>query len=252
MIKYIGIVAMIVMCSCGNSNKKQKYMGLHGEVISIFDKKYDAKEKFKEIIKDDKIDEATEYRFNDNGNLAKIIYYSSDGTPLITIEQEYDNNSNLLKSYKYVTYSSEDKKRDEEITELINTYDNCRVLVRYYNESKDEKDTIIENRNKNVINTEVIRYDKTKIKSSSDLDRNSNIVSYKSFYNEELNSEGYIQYEGNDMIEHIVKLPLNPDREQIIYTYKYPKRDEKENWVEKVEYKDGVAVSLIERKIEYK
>lgn len=246
-------VCLATIFGCSNKESDLKFMGLNGDVESYMDKKYNAKEKYRDVIKDEKVDEVIEHYFDENGNNVKYIYYSSDGTPFIIIEQKFDKNDVMIESRNYTNDSFEtEKSRDNCLTQLINQNNDELTYISFYTSEPNIQDTIYSKRNdKSLTQKRVTRYG---VYLDSIFFDNNKVIINKTYDEKDGSLVDLIYFEYKDGLLYKVKnkVPMNPDREEVIYTYEYSKFDNKHNWIEMIERKDDVVTSITERSIKYR
>lgn len=253
---YILSSIILILGSCNSSNTDQsKFMGLNGNIESIMEKRYKAEEKFGNAIQDTNVDNAIEYIFDNNGNLIKQIGYSGDGDPDYYLSNEYDGNNILIESNSYYVYSKEGDRMFETTTSLINkdgnryTYSRNRMGL----DSEIEKDTIIEiHEGKHITQTENrggVLYRTDKI-----LDDSERVIEQKTISTDDNKLTNHMIYTFKDgvLTQIIEKLPMNPDKEQIVYDFVYNEKDKRQNWTKLTSKKDGITDYIVERTIKYR
>ena len=240
--KIMFILAIAVFfISCSDSNKNQKFLGLKGNPKSIKEIKYDAFEKFGEVIEDD-IDEVIHYEFDKTGSIKKIAYYDEDGDMMYSVTNTFKDGvcieSKFYQKYSDATTTSslKDKTSKSETWEM-KTSDG--KITTSYSEYDKLKTTII---TKDSENNVVSKEEQTK-------DNKGNIIEVK-VYNED-DVVYWYKSTFDDKSQEIEKKMLAGGYDEGIYTYKYDSFDKKGNWIRKIEYKDGEIESLAIREIEY-
>ena len=244
-------LVLLLMCvtitSC-RQNTPYTYGGMKGKPISVMEKVYEVDIIFGEIIRNNKINDATKYYFDNNGKMNKISSYSSRGQVERETLLEYDSEGIVIKSETY-SFGYKEKKIVEEFL-LLNKSSKKREFITHSkwlgsNEIDTLKVDIIDNQTEKQENSSHI----TTIKYNKD----KQVIEFSTISkkNNEQTAQGFYKYDKGLQVEWIEMLPMNPDRGQIIHKYEYIKFDDNKNWIEKVEYEDGEAIYITIREIEY-
>jgi hypothetical protein len=244
--KILLLFYLVVFMGCSDGGDI-KYGGIKGEPKSVMEKKYDVTIKFDDIMKND-IDEAVKYVYDERGFLTNILFYSSSGEVEREILRESGKNGVEIKSETYYTRYGKREKASE--SELLNINQNKReysIMSNWLGEKRTDT-VVIEILDKNTEKHENSTHI-TIIKTNKDGKMVENNTTFKE--NNELTDQNFFKYKNGDNVEWIEKLPMNPDREQIIHTYKYTEYDNKGNWIERIEFEDEKAVHITVREIEY-
>lgn len=228
-------------------------MGLNGSIESVMDKKYEADEKFGEAVKSENIIEAIEYRLDEKGNIERQIHYSDNGNPYLTLSNEYNEQGRIVLT-RIISAVYIDGRNDggERVSELIREDGDNYIYIQYYTDKPNDTDTINVIHEKRLVSSIIKKHNGDIRKEVANLDSKGNTVGIKILNNDILVHERSMKYNKSDLIESIDKVPMNPDRDQIVYTYKYTKRDVKGNWIERIEYEDNEAEYVTVREIIYK
>lgn len=177
----------------------------------------------KNELVDDILNAKTEFKTDKEGKLTKITFYDNGN---IKRKYVYDAKNNLTDK-EYYKYTGEKSSKDS----IEYSYDNNDRLITKKYWIGDE------------LNERFYAYD-DKFNEMSYITKVEGINDSKSVYS-------YDDY-GNDLIIEEFKYDLGND-EFILKTknnflYKY---DDKDNWIEKIEFLNGIAQSLTERVFEY-
>jgi hypothetical protein len=240
--KGLVLLAMVtvMLVGCSNNFKEQKFLGIKGNPKSIKDTKYNAIEKFGEVVEQN-ISEIQYYEFEEYGHILQMKHYNADGDIVYSgnnkfedgkcIEskehQKYNNISciNILKERKSQSDIWEHKYSDGRITTTFTVYEGQKVT------------TVIKDSDGNTIQKIEQQYDK-----------NGNCIEYKNY------GENQVDYwfisKFNEKYQEFEKKVLE-GYDEGNYIYKYDSFDNKSNWTKKIEYKDGEIESLTIREIKY-
>ena len=233
------VTFFLVGCS-GNNIEKQKFLGAKGNPKSIKVTKYEAVEKFGEVIEGD-IDEVIRYVFDKSGNFQKITHYDDDGDVVFYISYVFENgecietkfyqkynNTTTISSLKNRTSKNETWERktfDGKTTTSYSEYDKLTTTII----TKDSENNIVS-------------------KEEQVRDNRGNFVEIKVFNEEKVTYWYKSKFDDNSQE---IERKMLEGYEEGIYTYKYDSFDKKGNWIKRVEYKDGEIKSLTIREIEY-
>jgi len=236
---FLVMAVFFVGCS-GSAIKEQKFLGVNGSPKSIKDTKYEAVEKFGEVIEQD-VDEVLCYEFDKHGFVQKMVYYNSDGDVNFSVTNTFENGKCIenksYQKYNDLTTTSTLKNRTSK-SEIWESTTSDGKTTTQYSEIENLKTTmIVKDSDDNAVSkVELIR------------DNKGNIVEYK-VYNEEKVVYWY-KSTFNEKSQEVERKMLS-GYDEGIYTYKYDSFDKKRNWTKKVEYKDGEIESLTIREITY-
>ncbi|GHV37562.1 hypothetical protein FACS1894178_9310 [Bacteroidia bacterium] len=275
--------AMIIGSSCAQKHQTKtswELDGLKGKVKSLRTITYEAIDTLGKIAKGNIVDNVygsilinynrkggwIEYRsytpagknrwaeipsFDEKGNRMErrdYIFSESDSTLHRRYSNKYDNKGNLTTAFLYNasdsliwkrSYVYDNKGNETEIcsynaTDILN----WKVICAY-----DSKSNLIE---ENVYSASGNLDSKTIYKYDSKGNRIEQ-CGYKS--DDSLESKTTYQYDENGFQVEVCKYNADGKLDKrFAYKYKY---DTKGNWIEKIDYKDDVAVRIYERKIEY-
>ncbi|MDH6306825.1 hypothetical protein M2459_002159 [Parabacteroides sp. PF5-5] len=235
------LAVAVFFVGCSESNKNQKFLGLKGNPKSIKETKYDAFEKFGEVIEDD-IDEVVLYEFDKTGNFQKIVCYDGDGDMKYSITNIFKNGecieSKFYQKYNDVTSTSNLKNRTSKSETWERKTSDGKITTSYSEFDKLKTTIITKDSEDNVVSKE----EQTK-------DNKGNIIEFKVYNGEDV--AYWYKSAFDDKSQEIEKKILAGGYDEGIYTYKYDSFDKKGNWIKKIEYKDGEIESLAIREIKY-
>jgi hypothetical protein len=239
-IMFILTVTIFVVGCSENNIKNQKFLGAKGNPKSIKETKYEAVEKFGEVI-EGVVDEVIRYEFDKSGNIQKLTHYDDDGDVVFSISYVFEDGECIeTKSYqKYnniVSTSSLKNRTSKNETWERKTSDG-KITTSYSEYDKLTRTTITKD-SENIIVS----------KEEQIIDNKGNLVEIK-VYNEEKVVYWYKSKFDDNSQEIERKMLVGYD--EGIFTYKYDSFDKKGNWIKRVEYKDGKIESLTIREIEY-
>ena len=227
---------------CSESNiKEQKFLGVNGNPKSIKDTKYEAIEKFGEVIEQN-IEEVLYYEFDKQGHVQKTINYDSEGDTTYSETNTFEGGKCIESTtyHKYVneitsTYKLKNRTWKSEIWEGKTSEGKTITVYRKYENLK--LTMVTKDFDNNIV---------SKIEQITD--DNGNIVEYKVY------NKGKVVYWYksifNDKSQEVERKMLS-DYDEGICTYKYDSFDKKGNWTKKIEYKDGKIESMTIREVVY-
>ncbi|MFV0505226.1 MAG: hypothetical protein ACK5L5_00730 [Bacteroidales bacterium] len=236
------LAGMLFACKTNNDSF------LNGDVESTRESNYEASEKFGEVIKEDLI-EVRDFKFNENGNLTTMIFYDEDGEETYKSTTTYKNGEAISHTTQRSDYLEFTSKGVRVFKDDIKTI----WVIKKEEEGKLTSDTIIHTlaedcKKKTVIE---IKDDGTKSVSYYTYDDKERIVEFKWL----MNGVDIQQWEINTYKDnlHTQEDRLDPKTGDVkdVITYKY-KLDDKQNWIERIEYENGKATQLTERVINYR
>ena len=227
---------------CSESDfKERKFGGLNGNPKSIKDTKYEAIEKFGEVV-EQSINNVLYYEFGKHGYAQKIIHYNSIGDIIYSETHTFESG----KCIEITTY-----QKYNDITSTIKLKNRTPNSETWEKKTSLGETTISYSEYENMGMTTVTKDLEDNIVSQVELvyDDNRNIVEHKySKHGEVLIWE---KSTFNDKSQEI-KIERFLGYEDGIYFYKYDCFDKKRNWTKKIEYnKDGEIKSLTIREIIY-
>lgn len=259
-------------------------MELNGNIRLLRETTHYAADRFGKVMPD-KFISSRKIIFNDRGNIAETIDYTSDGFFNYKTEYKYDDKYNkievkelILDAFysdgRYITRASEKYEYDKNgYCTAINFYDQSKALKTKYIFTNDAKGNNIEtriynaqgiltqgwmsvydaNNNKqeesvfdsdgNIINKHVFTYFPDKL---SKLHKTTSRLKGEKIYNANnvLTSTTSYCYSERGHVSGMDYTFENGSIERWTYVYEYNKNN---NWVKKIEFKNGVAINILER-----
>lgn len=241
-IVYSFIVGLLLI-SC-NSKKYQNQLRLNGKVQFCSDTKYSAKEIEGEVIIGDILGRQ-DFLFNEKGSILKETHYNAYGEDIKMYEYIY-NKENIVEKSTFHDKINDIKeghnyiKRtwEREIREFYSTNDERNGFFYII---RGKKGWTIEIQNKNTGN----------IVSRKDffLDKSGNII-------EEIDKENekivyWFQAKFDKQNQEVERNIIQSDSLIGLYRYEYENFDDKNNWISKLEYKNGELTTRTIRTINY-
>lgn len=207
-------------------------------------------------------------RFNTEGYTLQIKQYNKDLRLNYRTIFEYDKKGHLVQSKKYAIHKSLDSSLVSQDTLTYNTAEKTIVLTHYDSRETVKAKTILTEEARELISyapdgTVMIRIIQQLNKRGKPISEEKYIVNNVfrekrtwKYFNKKILIKKYDK-EGKFLYNSIHKLdargniiswnPLN-SKERNAYKYKY---DKKNNWIQKITYRNEALVSKIERKIVY-
>lgn len=240
--KILILTVATLLISCSDSNiKEPKFLGTRGNPKFIKETAYNAIEKFGEVVEKDVLT-ISEYEFNVNGNIKKVMLYNEDGDLFLSMTNVFkDGECVETESYnKYsnstVTSSLKEKTSNNETWERKTSEGKITTSFRVFDRYKIT--TFTKDSEQNTIS-----------KEEQIRDSKGNLIELKVFDKEKVTYWYKSTFDVKS--QEIEKKVLTTGYDEGIYTYRYESFDTKGNWTRKIEYKDGEVVSLTIRQIEY-
>lgn len=271
-------IASLLFFSCNKSKEIKNDLekqNLYGNVKSITENNFFAVEKFGEIFKGDTFSELTDssyIEFNTNGYIIKSFLFLRE-------KNDYNDKNQLITKQ----YLSKDLKT---VTTETYKYDNKGYLIESNSDFSKDKTKYLNDKDGNCI--ELNQYDSignlfNKVKTNISFNKEGNRIEERKSYNDDGSFSNHFKTifdkNGNEiescfydesgkiyqkinskynrqnlLIEYIEKLEYQKNVSEEwtkLIKYKYTKFDSNKNWTEKIEYKNGKPIQIIERKIVY-
>lgn len=253
--------------------------GLKGKVKSLKTVSYTAITNLGQLRKGEIIEDTWGYsntliKFDEKGNWTDYSSYKPDGSNIRLEVMKYDGEGNSLEMFIY-NYGNIEHRR------TFTTDKNGNIIEMFRFDTKDSLVTKSFYRyNEDGYEIEAYRYtvtDSLISKTISNYDKNGNLIerfnygaggslTTKTLYKYD-NSENRIERTVYGLDENLIEKTTyqynekrletetntfnSNDNSNTKNTYKYKKYDTKDNWIERIEYKDDVVVKITERLIEY-
>ncbi|MFV0507474.1 MAG: hypothetical protein ACK5L5_12370 [Bacteroidales bacterium] len=238
------ITLTVVLFACKSNNNPL----INGDVSSIKESEYGAVEKFGEVIKGG-LNYVRSYEYDKNGNQTTFIIYDEEGDETYKSTTSYKDNEATSTYTKHSVY----KEFTEQRTVIFKDDYKTVWLSERKEDEKASTDTIIYTRTKNGKEaTETTKHnDGSQSIRYITFDDKWRIIEFKWL----MDGVNVQQWELNKYLDNqlIQKDELDEDtglvRNSITYKYKL---DDKQNWVECIEYEDDKAERVIERTINYR
>lgn len=262
-------ISSLLFLSFSNSNEPKNDLekqNLNGSVKSITENSYHTVEKFGEILKGEKLDEALNngYRFttfNEKGYMTESIPFISrvkfkynEHNQMIE-EDHYESDMKFFYNYNekgfIVEFNNYHGKELAQKIKFICDEEGNEIEKNSYN-SDGSLDYKVKNTFKDGKLIESKKYDSNSVLEDSikrKYDNNGNEIEIV-YYNSSgkiMHKLNYKYDENNQIIENIVY----NQNEEATYKYKYLKLDSNKNWTQQIEFKNNNPNKIIERKIEY-
>lgn len=237
---------IVLITGCSNSTTSMKFLGLNGEVSSIKDTKFDVKEKFGEIFPNE-IEEVSVYNFNSDGNVLNQTVYSPGGDIKYSFEHLYKDKNCYQTIFKRISFNLKTMDSDTitSISKLLKSNGNLFIWENTTNDSDPQLSKVEKSRSYIKTTTEVGK-DSKQINEA--WYNNSNLVEQKITTGSEIVFWTKSQYDKQNRLIELKNLVGN-DKETVSYSYN--KMDNKENWIERIEYINGKPENIIIREIKY-
>jgi hypothetical protein len=279
-LKLLFLACIFLSCNSELSKNEKtdlEIKGLKGEVKSIRQTVYTAKEKFGEIVKDkpgafhsdyssyyelynedgNLLEENSYYQtgelvgkkkfnYDENLRLIETLFYDPDGTLTVKWIHKYDDTDNNFKTFRY-------NEKGEAIGSSDNEYDNAGNLILSLRNNPDGEPT----------HKAVYEYDENGLLIKESYLNLSGSYSRTSIYkyNEEGKSKEEEKYDTDNNLTHRILITYDSKGNKIKeVSTAYEKSsvtifdfnlDEKENWITGVYSLSDGRIWLVERKIEY-
>lgn len=242
----LGLCGMLflTLSSC-QSHKEKKYLGLKGKIESIKDTQFEAKEKFGEVIPQGNIMLVEKYIFNDNGQIASLTHYNGDGEEIFSVKNEFkDGKCCLVKTHQQyndisATQTPVSMTTTNEIWNVKMSLGNTEHVYIEFDKAKQNKTIIRKSSDGKEINKTFEKYD-----------AQGNLIENK-ITNTDGNAVYWTKSKFDENNQEIERKNLAGGYSEGIFAYKYSEIDEKGNWTNKIEYKDGEVESITVREIKY-
>lgn len=196
-----------------------------GTNIRLEISKYDSEENPLEMVVYNygKIEHRRVFTTDKNGNITEMLRFDANDSLVLKSLHQFDKNNYEIQSYRY-------NATDSLTSKTVSNYNESGNLIERFNYGADESLTT---------------------KTLYKYDNLGNITERTIFGSDENLIEKTI-YQYNEKSLETEKNTFNPkNNSNTKTTYKYEKYDKKYNWIERIEYKDDVAVKITEREIEY-
>ena len=230
------IILLFVATACSNNGTsipELKFEGLKGNVCGFKEYRYDAVERFGEIVPG-YLDGVTIYEFDNDGHLIKLGIYDDDGDCLFKRENIYENG--LFVSS--IMTNGNDKKTENIVVERKKNYIKWRTdyectTETYYDKNscltKDENGDIVE---------------------ESVFDNKGRLIELKKYYDGEIIFRTQREYNKQGLLVKLISYYSSNNSE--VLTYKYQEFDKKGNWIVQYVYEDGEIEYIVKRDITYR
>ena len=240
-IKAFILVFVFALTSCSNNSISipvLKFDGLRGNVSMIRESKFDAVEKFGEVVPDD-LNEVIIYEYDNDGNPIKYGVYDDEGDYIFKLEQKYENG--LL-----VSQTSSQKYGNKTVHNVV--AERKKNYIKWLNNEGREDESSSE-LFYNGLSYKAVDKDGNTL-TEVKCDKRGRLIEQKSY------SDGQIIYrilrdydkDGNLTASKEYYSPNEPT----IMKYTYPEFDKKGNWVTQYTWKDGEVVGITKRDISYR
>lgn len=249
-------LSLFLLFSCSEYNSNDyKQLNLHGKVKTLRSNKYNAVEKFGEVVKTSKVDvydndfeeiihSNSLSEFNQEGRLKAISSFSAEGELFRKIINEdttsnwYDGKGNLQMVMKV-----NDLDFPTEIDLLLPGGDLIgKVKLKY-----DSDNQLIEEKTYNE-EGELIESNEFKYKNGLVYQKTSYVKQNRSMFNDEFKEliETYEYNEFKDVSK--TKKNRNSLTKEFFYKYEY---DSNNNWIKRIQFEEDKPVFIVEREIHY-
>jgi len=232
---------LLALTACddnGISIPRLEFGGLNGNVSKTKESKYDAVEKFGEIVPDD-LEEVTITEYDEDGNQTKYALYDEDGDRIYKIESAYEKNQ-IVSEVVYLKY--ENQKIISRVVDRKKNY-----IKWLSNEGMDDESTlelIFEGLTYKGVNLDgetvfEMQYDKT-----------GRMIDRKSYSKGEVISRTSQEFDKDGNLVKVTEY-YSSDTPSVV-TFSYPEFDKKDNWITRYTWEDGEVVSVTKREITYR
>lgn len=238
------LIALIT--SCSNTPTSMKFLGLNGEVSSIRDTKFDVKEKFGEIFQNE-IEEVSVYNFNSDGNVLNQTVYSPDGDMKYSFEHLYKDKNCYQTIFKRISFNLKTMDSDTitSMSKLLRKDGDFFIWENITDNSEPQQSKVEKSRSYIKTTTEISKDSK---QISESWYSGSNLIEQKITTEDKVVFWTKSKYDNQNRAIELKYLEGN-NKETISYSYN--KMDNKGNWTECIEYKNGKPENIIIREIKY-
>lgn len=241
----LGLCGMffLALSSCQSNNEK-KYLGLKGKIEYIKDTQFEAKEKFGEVIPQDTM-LVEKYNFNDQGQIVSLTHYNGDGEEIFSVKNEFkDGKCCLVKTHQQyndisVTQTPVSITSTNEIWDVKTSLVSAEKVYIEFDKAKQNKTITRKSSDGKTINKTLEKYD-----------AQGNLIENK-ITNPDGNAVYWTKSKFDENNQEIERKILAGGYGEGVFAYKYAEIDEKGNWTNKIEYKDGEVESITVREIKY-
>ena len=239
--KRITILFSLLLTACvGSSNftsiPQLKFDGMKGNISMVKESKYDAKEKFGEIVPSD-LDEVTVQEYNKDGRRVSFAVYDEDGKIIFKLEDEYEK-GHIVSETTYQSYG--DKKTVMKVVERKKNY------VKWVEVGADKelvREQIFDGYTcKQVVAGETV--------SIAYFDKKGRFVEEKSYHEGDITFR--ILQEYDDKNNPIKTTEYRSYGDPVVQTFTYPEFDKKGNWITQFVWEDGEVINVVKREITYR
>ena len=249
-ILFLIIPFIIISCSERETYNDLKQQNLLEDIKQVRMTSYSVIEKFNQVEKKARTSERenTLTTFNNKGNQVEKTFYSTTDKPMRTYIYRYDMNGNralvnevkengVLKTRYIYSYTPENNSLE------INTYSGKGVFLqkekRIYNDKQQPLEEEIYNKKNELEQKQVYVYDEQGLCTEMNIYESNGAMKFK---------YSYAYDNRKNMIERKKYDKNGKTIANHTYIYSF---DEKNNWIQRIEYLNGKAVYLTDRDIEY-
>jgi hypothetical protein len=234
------LLVSIVLVECSSGIKEQKFMGISGNPKSVKETKYEAIEKFGEVIEKD-IEGVQYYEFDKDGYVQKTTIYDFDGDVVFTTTNKFEDGkcveNNSFQRYNSISTTNILKNRTSKNESWESKTSDGRTTTSNIELGNQKTISTIKDSDGNTIS-----------KIEQHFDNNGNLVEHK-VYGE--NQVAYwVKSTFDDDSKEITKTMLVDGNDEI-YTYTYKEVDKRGNWTKRIEHLNGEFESITIREIMY-
>lgn len=237
--KALILVPVLALIACSNNSisiPALKYGGLQGNVSKTKESKFDAVEKFGEVVPDD-LNEVIIVEYDNDGNQVKYGVYDDEGNYVYKFEEIYENG--LLVSE---TFYRNGEKTVNTIVERKKNY------IKWFSNSGKEDESSVEILYSGLTYKAVDKDGNTV--REVECDKKGRIIEDKMYSNGKIIYRLLLDFDKDGNL--ITKTEYQSSEEPTIMKYTYPEFDKNGNWVTQYTWEDGEVVEITKREISYR
>lgn len=231
------IILLFVATACSNNRTsipELKFDGLKGNVSGCKDYRYDAEERFGEIIPGD-LDVVFIYEYDNDGHQIKLGIYDDDGDYIFKQEKVFEKA--LVVSSTTMTRVN-DKKKKNTVVERNKNY------IKWRADDGSTMETFYDN------NSSLTKDENGDIIEESVFDNKGRPLEVKAYYKGELSYRQINEYDKSGLLIR-TKTYYSSNNSEVL-TYKYPEFDKKGNWIVQYVYENEEIEYIVKRDITYR